>query len=319
MKISNMRTTALISVLVVACLLGGQAAGTTISISPAEGVFVGPDQFVAKVMVDELSDMLGCSLTLGFDPEVVNPVSVGVGNVLEDAPCSLFFQWVNSADFVDTIELDVATLGCTANGAGILFQVVFEGVETGITPLEILSSELRDSNNLPIEHEVVPGLVSYWSEITTNISFQPEMVLFDEDGTGEICLYLEDVMDFLGMSVEFSFDPSVISPVSIEAGQALQELDCSFFLEWTNSGEFTNTVAIDTALLGCSGPLEGAVVCVTFQGVEYGESPLTWLEVDLRDSNNQPVLINTLDGAILYNSAVETVPTTMGNLKSIYR
>ena len=65
--------------------------------------------------------------------------------------------------------------------------------------------------------------------------------------------------------------------------------------------------------------MDGPLICITFQGVEFGDSPLNWLEVDVRDSDNEIVLINTFDGMVMYSPAVAKLPTSLGGLKAIYR
>ncbi len=120
------------------------------------------------------------------------------------------------------------------------------------------------------------------------------------------------------MSVEFQFDPAVITPIEVTPGQVLLDAGCPFFLDWVNVDSFLNTMLIDTAFLGCTQAVEGPMVCITFQGVEYGESSLTWLLSDVRDSNNEGILIRTSDGMVLFNSAVNNTPVTWGGLKSLY-
>jgi hypothetical protein len=300
-------------------VMAGTAWGTTLSFNPENSYFSGDEQYTVSVMLDSVEDLLGASLVLTYDPAVVAPVAVTSGQFLNDGPCSLFFQWLNAGDPAGTIEIDSAMLGCTIDGGGVLMEITFAGVGAGSSQLAVQFADLRDSQNAPIPVLLEEGWVTYVPEITANLTFLPEAVVFEEDGTAEICLNLLGVPDFLGMSVVFGFNPAVIVPVAVEGGPALQNAGCPYFLDWLNSGDYVNTMELDMALLGCSEAVDGAVVCVTFQGVESGESPLTWLAVDVRNSGNGIVPVNTVDGVVLYNSAVSTTPTTFDGLKSVYR
>jgi hypothetical protein len=300
-------------------LLAGAATATTLEFSAPENWFMGADEWTVDVVVDQVDDLLGASLIIGFDPAVITPVGVGLGDLITDAGCNPFFDWVNDDDFVDTIELDTALFGCTASGGGTLVTVTFVGVASGTSALTLASADLRDSVNEPIAVETVPGSVTYLTQANATFTFQPGSVLFDEDGTTEICLYLNGVDDFLGASVSFGFNPDVIMPTGVTPGAGLLDAGCAFFLDWVNMDGFTDVMVIDTALLGCHGPFDGPLVCVALQGINYGESPLNWLQVQLRDSNNDPVPVNLVDGVVLYNAAVSTTPVNLDALKAIYR
>ena len=300
-------------------LVAGSAFGSTVSFTPDHSTFVGEDLQTIQVFVEDVTDLLGASMVIGFDPAVVTPVGVTLGEFMDDGPCGAFFQWVNWNDFTNTIEVDAAMLGCSVEGSGFLFDITFAGVGDGISALTVVSGDLRDSINYPIEFTSSDGAVTYFSEVNSDIRFQPESVLFEEDNTTEICLSLENVSDFMGLSVEFHFDPEVIWPLAVYGGPALAETGCSHFLEWINEANIVDTVAIDLALLGCSADVNGSMICLTFQGVQYGESPLTWLDVDVRDSENSDIPVNWHDGMVLYNSAVDVETVNLDELKSIYR
>lgn len=316
---SNFGTKVLGVVVLTTVLLAGPVLGTTTGFTPENPIFAGEDLQTIQVFVEDVEDLLGVSMVIGFDPAVVTPVAVTLGELMEQGPCGAFFQWVNSDDFINTIELDAAMLGCSVEGSGFLFNMTFAGVGDGTSVLDFLEVDLRNSINEPIEFTALIGMVSYVTEVTADIRFHPDSVLFEEDSTCEICLVVEGVTDFMGLSLEFQFNPDVIWPLAVYAGQALDEVGCSYYLDWLNEGNIEDKVEIDMALLGCSTDADGPMICLTFQGVEFGESPLTWLEVIVRDSDNNNILVNWHDGMVSYNSAVDVVPVKFGELKSIYR
>lgn len=312
-----------IHLLLIPLLLAGSGWGITqaavVKIQPGQATFLAPDHQTVEVVAVDVQDLLGASLVIRFDPSVVTPVAAAPGEGINGAPCSLFYQWVNQGDLVDTIELDMGLLGCTEDVNGALAVIEFAGVASGTTDLIIEGLELRDSANDPIPAEVINGSLTYLEEVQGTLSFQPEGVLFDEEGTCEICLHLEDVEDFLGMSVEFSFDPAVVEPLAVYGGEALNEAGCPNYLAWVNQGSVVNTMEIDVALLGCHGPMEGDVVCLTFQGVALGTSPLEFLEVQVRDGENNPVLVNLVAGEISFDPAIAVDAVEFGSLKSRFR
>ncbi len=310
------RTLATAAVLLLAA---APAGAVTVSLVPDDADFFGESLQSVQVVVDEVQDLLGASVILAFDPAVVTPVGATVGAVFEDGPCNAFFQWVNAGDFVDTVELDAAMLGCTTGGGGVLMTVAFAGVDAGTSPLTLLEVDLRDGDNAAIACDTAGGQLSYLPEITSFLTVQPESQVIGAEGTCEVCLELTGVEDFLGLSLVLGFDPAVIMPTGISSGSALEAAPCPAFLEWVNPDGFTDTIAIDAALLGCTVAMDGPVVCITFEGIASGESALEWLEYEVRDGQNENVPVLTTGGTVLFDSAVSTTPLPLDLLKASYR
>lgn len=312
------RQTSRLAVLGVLILIGaGPALGVTLSFDPPTSTFVGDTQQTVAVVVDQIDDLLGATLTITYDPAIVVASDVAPGALIDDAPCSYFFDV--TTDTAGEVRVDVAFFGCTAGGTGALVAVTFDGAGGGTSPLVITGTDLRDSQNEIIDVAVEDGSTTYVPEITSALAFTPDPAYTDETGSAQICLELTDVDDFLGMSVEFGFDPMIVAPMAVSAGPALEGFGCDYYLTWVNAGEFVDSVQIDTALLGCSGPVNGSLVCVSFEGIDPGESPLTWLAVDVRDSDNAPVPVITAEGAIIYDQAIVTENTSLSTIKSRFR
>ncbi len=307
------------TIVITAVMLAGSALGTSVGLGPDNPTFVGGDLQTIEIFVEDVQDLLGATLVLEFDPTVVNPVGVSLGDFMSQGPCSAFFQWINSGDYTNTLELDAAMLGCSVAGSGVLFEIVFAGVGAGTSQLNFLTTELRDNLNFPIEIAAVDGAITYLPEVLAGLMFHPESVFFDEDLTTEICLKMENVSNFMGMSVEFQFDPEVIWPTSVLGGPGLADASCPYYLNWLNAGEVVNTVELDLALLGCSTDANGAMVCIVFEGVDFGESPLTWLSGTIRNNENENILINLFDGMVLYSPTVAVETVSFGSMKTMYR
>jgi hypothetical protein len=307
------------ALLLLAAGAGGDARAATLKVQPSHATFIGADHQTLDFVATDAIDMLGVSVTVQFDPAVVTPVGLLPGDGITGAPCSFFFQWVNQGSFVNTIQLDMAFLGCTDDVTGSLFSIEFAGVADGTSPIDIIELDLRDGDNQPIQAEAINGSLTYLAEVLSTLSFQPENVFFEEDGTCQICLNLSNVADFLGMSVEFAYDPAIIEPVAVAPGPVLLGAGCPFFLDWVNEGSAGGTVVVDMALLGCHGPVDGDMVCITFQGVAYGTTPLTWGDVFVRDGLNAEVPVNLQPGEVNYNPAVAVTPVTFDGLKARYQ
>jgi hypothetical protein len=96
---------------------------------------------------DEVTDLLGFSLVIAFDPAVLQPLTASVGDFVDQAPCGHFFQWLNPQAVGDSIAIDGAMLGCTLSGPGDLIHLVFEGTGGGSALLSCRYGELRDHEN----------------------------------------------------------------------------------------------------------------------------------------------------------------------------
>lgn len=299
-------------------LISAPTLATTLSISPPDTAFADAEQVQVQVVVDEVSDLLAFTLEVTYDPAVVVPVAVQAGDFVADAPCFVFLDIGPFASTPGMVTVDAALLGCTLTGGGGLLAITFEGVSAGTSPVVIASSFLSDSQAEPIEVEVVDGTLTYQSGAVAHLAFDPAAASIDPSGTCEVCLTLSDVIDFVGLSVEFGFDPSVVVPVGMTPGSALIGAGCDFFLEWVNVDSFTSTMAIDAALLGCHVPMDGPIVCVTFEGVNGGESPLTWLEAEVRDGDNVSVPLETADGSIQFDEAVAVNSRTLSEVKGYF-
>lgn len=298
-------------------LLTLPASAAHLSFDPPAAEFAGPSTRTVQVVVDQIDDLLGASLTIVYDPAVVSPSDVVAGEVIAGASCSYFLDTDTATP--GQIRMDVAFFGCTATGSGSMVAVTFTGVAAGTSPLELAAVDLRDSLNEPIAFSTEPGSLTYLPEISANLAFDPETLFLDQTGQGQVCLTLAEVADFLGMSVSIGFDPAVIAPVAVTAGPALVAFGCDYYLDWVNADDFTDSIQIDLALLGCHGPADGAMVCLSLEGVAMGESPLTWLAVDIRDSDNLPVLVDTTPGTVVFDDAIATIPTSLSTIKARFR
>jgi hypothetical protein len=171
--------------LVVAVLAGASwsSAQTVVDLSPAAGTVDCAGILYVDVTVDNtLTDLRGFSFTFGFDPTVVTPVSVAVGDLLAGAACQPFLRWNNETSFVNTIEVDGSLLGCSAAGPGAIIRIGFApGPNRGPGALTMVSGRLRDSVNN--ELAFVPPAGTVENVCNTPPVANPDAYTLAEDGT----------------------------------------------------------------------------------------------------------------------------------------
>ncbi len=138
----------LIRAAVILVLAAGTARAADLVLSPVTGSFDCGETYTLEVLADPATtDLHGASLVLEFDAAILQPLAVTAGSLVTGAGCPHFFTWLNAGAPSDSIAVDLATLGCSVDGPGVLVQIVFEGAVQGISPVRLRSGILRDSQN----------------------------------------------------------------------------------------------------------------------------------------------------------------------------
>ena len=299
-------------------MAGPAGAQTWLSFDPPAASFGGADQQTVAVVATQTPDLLGFSLVVAYDPAVLELVAVTAGDLVVGAACSHFLDWELVGGVPGQLRVDLAMFGCTTTGDGSLVQLVFAGVGAGTSPLTMVSGELRDATNQSVPFSAEDGVVTYLPQ-PGEAAFAPDPAAIGSDGTAEVCVELAGIGPIQGASLEFSFDPAVVVPTAVTPGSLLVNAPCSYFMNWLNEDGFSDMVAIDVALLGCLAAGEGPIVCITFEGVAEGTSPLAWLDLDVRDGNNAPVPVTAVDGTIYFDPTVAAEAVSWSAVKKLYR
>lgn len=143
------------------------AAPAVLGFEPSAGSFLCDETWAVDVVIDAAAtDLHGFSLVMTYDADVVAPVSVTAGDLLDGAACPYFLDWLDPAE-PDSIAVDAATLGCSVDGPGALVHIVFTGVTNGTSPLACQDVRLRDGENAPIPFTCEPATVTYDCPIAT--------------------------------------------------------------------------------------------------------------------------------------------------------
>ena len=156
---------------IVATLLGvvlaagpapSSAATIAVSVDPPVSVFCCDDTLSVYMSVDANAvDLRGFSLTLEFNPAIVQPVGVIPGELMTTAGCGFFIDWLNSGAVGDSIFVDGATLGCSMVGPGRIVEMQFVGISGGTSPLSCRNVLLRDSENNELDKICFSGAITY--------------------------------------------------------------------------------------------------------------------------------------------------------------
>lgn len=137
----------------------------------------------------EITDLRAFSLVVTYDGSRLAPVSTAghyasAGNLVSGAGCSnLLFDEVRSGASSDTLQVDVALLGCSVDGAGSLVTLQFESLQSGASVrtsgIEIAygPTSLRDSGN-----QEIPFFAGAAATVYSHCNHAPDAV--DDTGAG---------------------------------------------------------------------------------------------------------------------------------------
>jgi hypothetical protein len=142
----------LFALLWAACILFGaaMAPAATLTLVPPTGEFHCGNIWTIDVVLDgATTDLRGFSLVFEYDNSIITPNGVTTGGLVATAACPSFLSWVGPASS-DSLQVDVANLGCSTSGPGTILSIVFEGESSGTSSIGIRNGELRDGTNTPI-------------------------------------------------------------------------------------------------------------------------------------------------------------------------
>lgn len=152
-----------------------EARAVTVSVVPADTTVLCGDTLTVRVVTDTFSDLKAYQLVFGFDPVVLQYIGAEAGDLLTAG----FYTMQELPDVtapVDSVWLDCAVLVGSTNGPGVLAYLKFVAMETGVSPIQCLQVDFRDSWNvqtLPaceggivrVPHCPVPTLTRTWGKI----------------------------------------------------------------------------------------------------------------------------------------------------------
>jgi hypothetical protein len=140
-------------------LLASRAHAVTVSVVPADTTVTVGSTFMIRVVTDAFPDLKAYELVhhygpvLEYDGSVAGDVLTGSGSpyTVNDVP--------DVAAPADTAEVDCAQLLTSTSGPGVLIYYKFKALAVGVSPIDCLSVDFRNSHNDQTLPDCVGGVV----------------------------------------------------------------------------------------------------------------------------------------------------------------
>jgi hypothetical protein len=130
----------------------GTTTTPNVKLVPSSQTLTQGSQFTLSVVVENVTDLLGASVTLNFDAAKLQYVSSSAGSFISNAT-------LMDSSAGGSVTLDVAGMGASssASGTGTIITVVFDTIASGSTNITFGATTLRDENNDSISHTTGSG------------------------------------------------------------------------------------------------------------------------------------------------------------------
>ena len=126
------------------------AVTPNLELTPASQSVIVGKQATISVVVEDVTDLRGASITLNFDVTKLQYISSANGGFIPSA--TLLEQSIDNTN--GSVTLDIAGLSASAyaSGSGTIMTVIFNRIATGDTNITFGSTTLRDKDNITITH-----------------------------------------------------------------------------------------------------------------------------------------------------------------------
>ena len=266
------------------------AAGTpTISVEPPSTEVLELETFWVDVEINgEVIGVTGYDLVIDFDEALLEILQVTEGDLPEGYPGETFLYWAVSAPPPYELIVNGAILGGSVDGPGSLVRIEFVALAPGVSPVSFLSVELRDIENAPIPATPIDGEVEILPVGT--IYFDPSYSEVLEFETFWVDVAVSDEMlGVTGYDLVIDFDESLLDVLQVIEGDLPEGYPGETFLYWAVSGDPSNPLVVNGAILGGSVDGPGSLVRIEFHALAPGMTPLTFTDIQLRDLENAPI------------------------------
>jgi hypothetical protein len=130
------------------------------------------------------------------------------------------------------------------------------------------------------------------------------------------------VTGLMGYNVAVTFDSSVIRILDVEEGPLPRTASDTTFFWWFNPGGESDSVHVNSAVLGATVDGPGELFTLTFKALTHGAVRTTIVRIaysDLRDGTNHPIAHGRKDGFVAVEPTVRVESATWGAVKEMYR
>ena len=161
---------------------------TTVTVDPSDKVVEElSTSFTLDIVVNNVNNLHGASITVTWDNAIIHYESVSQGNFLKGGGTVFFSANTSPPTEPNSVTVDQAILGPYAvSGSGVLFSVNFTSLQFGTCPITINSIDLRDINNNVVDATVVSGQVQVVTPVPVELVSFTAKVVTAEAGKGEM-------------------------------------------------------------------------------------------------------------------------------------
>ena len=138
----------------------GAATAATVSVVPADTTVTAGDAFTLRVVTTSFPDLKAFQFIHAYAPAVIQLHGIDPGDVLTRSGRSFYSYWLPDAVApADTAWYDAAMLDGSTSGPGILGFLVFKATAVGVSPVDCLWVDFRDSYNVQTLPSCTGGMV----------------------------------------------------------------------------------------------------------------------------------------------------------------
>jgi hypothetical protein len=173
---------------------------------------------------------------------------------------------------------------------------------------------------------LVAGLLALAASASgeTAIYFDPAAGEVDASSDVVYCteVWIGPALDVKGYSIEITFSTADLNLFTVVEGDVFSSAGhLSAFFYAVRPGAVEDTIAIDASDLtgSVAGPGHLFTICFGPPWVCAGDSPLSAILADVRDSGNAPIPVAPTGGTVTVSCATGTDETTWGGIKGLYR
>ncbi len=267
---------------------------------------------------DELLGLTGYDLLLDYDESVVELIDVVEGALPQTAGAT-FFYWTTDPGTSNAIVINGAVLGDSVDGPGVIARIHFRAIALGTTPVEFLSFELRDIDNVPLFAVPNDGYILVNEEPT--IYLTPTLTQVFEGTTFTVDVAINNTLtDLTGYNLTIALDPTIVTYVGVEEGPLPSSTGHDTYFFWTDEPPPHDTLVINGAVLGgwVNGP--GVLATITLFAAQPGTTDMVFTDVDLRDIENGSLSAASKDALIIVDPGGSPTETTSWSaVKALFR
>lgn len=263
-----------------------------------------PETFTVSVMAADFDSTRGCTVSLEFNPGVIDFVSAERGALFQDytPPYGLYWAVQDNGTYVRVETFIIPADECVA-GPGELLRLTFAALPGHAeSPLHFLSATVRDCEGAPIEPVVTSdGRAVIGPE--AELFFAPDPKIVSGPEPFDWSLSVGPIDSLRGFQVYLDYDNTAIDFDSALVGELLGGTSPPDPLWWYVKEESPTQVRIEGVILGpglfVNGP--GELIHLKFAAlIDSGETPVIFHEWHLWDVDTEEfVPVNVDDGLVI--------------------